>query len=205
MVFDWDGTIADTMGYKRTNFIDLLAPFAPEKRDEIRDFHITNSGLPRRFLIIKTLEHICEQTPNSAEVEALSTNYTLMNLKSSINAKPFVDALEFIQLNSEKFLLFVSSSSDPEELTTVVAKMKMSHYFKEILGSRPGFSKGGEHFEFIQKKYDLDKNNIVFFGDDSKDLELGVNAQIRTILLNRHDQHEKNSNVISTFKDVKFS
>ncbi|NHJ87713.1 MAG: hypothetical protein FK734_19785, partial [Asgard group archaeon] len=41
----------------------------------------------------------------------------------------------------------------------------------QILGYRPGFEKGKDHFDFLKKKFDFTASELVYIGDSLKDCE----------------------------------
>ncbi len=186
IVFDWDGTLANTMEYKRANFVKLMSSFGPSEKD-VENFHREFSGIPRRKLMQKCLESLAGRDLSEAELEQLSDKYTQMNMESSLSASPFADAKMFLEFAKGKFQLFVSSSSDPDELLKVVDNMSLFDCFDEVLGSRPGFGKGREHIAHIKSKYGYEKEDLIFFGDDKKDYELNHAAGVETFLLNRNN------------------
>src|SRR4051812_12869920 len=119
VVFDWDGTLFNSMSYKRSNFVALFEKFSIAT-DDLIHFHVTYSGIPRKELFNRCLEMYTGQKFSEIEYQAISEKYTMMNLESSKTTRPFEDVEPGLKLLSEKGLkLFVSSSSAHDELTNV--------------------------------------------------------------------------------------
>lgn len=197
VVFDWDGTLFNSMEYKRGNFVELFGNYSIPK-DSLIEFHKTYSGIPRKDLFNKCLELFTKKTFSDSEYEIVSAKYTQMNLDSSIVVKPFDDVLSGLQsLKQKELKLFVSSSSAHDELTEVSQNSGLRNLFEEVLGSRPNLNKGPEHINYLCHKFSLNKNEILFVGDDKQDLVLGEKAGVKTIRIHREMIRENEINSIS--------
>jgi phosphoglycolate phosphatase-like HAD superfamily hydrolase len=75
-------------------------------------------------------------------------------------------------------LLFVSTSAAQDEMQPLAELFGVAGFTMELLGSRPGFSKGPEHVAYIQLKYDLLPGHMAMVGDDKNDLVLAHAAGI---------------------------
>ena len=74
-------------------------------------------------------------------------------------------------IQSKGIDIFVSSSTFQPTIIKYFEKRGLKHYFKEILGYRPGFEKGADHFNKIKSSHGLELNQVVFVGDSLKDYE----------------------------------
>lgn len=185
IVFDWDGTLFDSMVYKRSNFIQLFESFGIGA-EGLQDFHRKFSGIAR-----KDLFQLCLRTFNLPELSAddydrLSKTYTQMNLDASRLAKVFPDALNALTvLRQRGFQLYVSSSSAHDELLTVSASTPLRPLLSEVLGSKSDFQKGPAHINYFCEKYSYSKNQLLFVGDDEQDMVLAKAAQVRGVRIHR--------------------
>lgn len=195
IVFDWDGTLFDSMSYKRDNLCATFSTFSGASDELIKVLHARYTGLPRRILF----EHIAVALRGNGlseqEFSALSLDYTERNIKSSHGAKPFPDALYAIPLLQASGLkLYVSSSSNPEELRKVVGKSDLAGSFEGIFGSEQNFNKGKEHLHCIAVNQRVALTGILFVGDDAQDEVLGAQAGVDTIRIIRNNGKEKLTN-----------
>jgi phosphoglycolate phosphatase-like HAD superfamily hydrolase len=169
IIFDWDGTLLNSMPYKRSNFILLMERFGINQEQAL-SYHLECSGIPRKELFTQALKKIVNKEISDKEYDLLSDEYTQLNIREAKHASIFSDALAVIpELHKRKYQLFISSSSAPNELKTVVASLKFDHYFSEVMGSEHLSNKGPEHMKHICRKYQLEKNETLFIGDDEKD------------------------------------
>ena len=188
VIFDWDGTLFNSMEYKRENFTRLFEGHSISHRDLI-DFHQKYSGIPRKELINKCLQHFQLQTLDDGAYQKISAKYTQMNIESSSQAVPFEDVEPGLMALKERGIkLFVSSSSAHDELTLVSKKSGMRPYFEEVLGSQHGLNKGPDHVDYLCQKYHLTKCEILFLGDDEQDLILGEKAGVKTLRIRRKNK-----------------
>jgi len=87
----------------------------------------------------------------------------------------------FQQLLKFNYRIAISSSTTSEIVLEYVERKKISSYVSDLLGYRPGFEKGKDHFAFIMKKYSLEPNNLIFIGDSLKDMERAYNSNVHFI------------------------
>jgi phosphoglycolate phosphatase-like HAD superfamily hydrolase len=67
--------------------------------------------------------------------------------------------------------VFVSSSTFQPTIEEYFKRLGILSLFKAILGYRPGFEKGADHFNHIHKTYNISFDKMVFVGDSLKDYE----------------------------------
>jgi phosphoglycolate phosphatase-like HAD superfamily hydrolase len=187
-IFDWDGTLFDSMKHKRDHFVELFSKWEKDPQ-KLETFHRTYSGIPRKELFKKAFWECTGEELGDTEYQELSDEYTLLNVSKGKNSPLFADVIPFLEKEKEQ-LLFISSSSAPQELESMVSEKGIQSYFKEVLGSRPGFSKGPEHVSLILDRYQLSKEDVFFLGDDQKDLELAAKAGVEAKRIDRETKKE---------------
>ena len=67
--------------------------------------------------------------------------------------------------------VFVSSSTFQPTIEEYFRRKGILDLFKEIIGYRPGFEKGADHFNHINSTHQVQFNDMVFVGDSLKDHE----------------------------------
>lgn len=195
IVFDWDGTLFDSMSYKRDNLCATFSTFSGASDKLIKVLHARYTGLPRRILFEHIAVTLRGNSLSEQEFFALSLDYTERNIESSRSAKPFPDALSAIPLLQALGLkLYVSSSSNPEELQKVVSKSGLAGSFEEIFGSEQSFNKGKEHLHYIAANQRVALTAILFVGDDDQDEVLGAQAGVDTVRIIRNNDQGKPAN-----------
>lgn len=183
IIFDWDGTLFDSMRYKKNNFIELFSRFSND-REKLAALHEKLSGIPRQELFSRIYLEVVGKPLNEQIFQELSAAYTKANLAASKNSSLFPDAYEVIE-SLKKLKLFVSSSSAHDELMEVVTQNQVAAFFAGVFGSKPGFGKGRGHFDHIMKTYKLNKNQAIFVGDDEQDMRLAEDFGIEAVRIIR--------------------
>ena len=191
VLFDWDGTLVNSLDIKIRNAGKLFQQefdLSPQKVEEAYRFH---SGIPRRQLFTAILADMGKPDLEGEEFKNLSREFSKLNTKALSDPTlpeliPPATPLILNSLQEKGCLLFISSSAATEELQQIAASLGLSHYFfasgGEIMGSRPGFNKGVDHVSHVCEKYELSRDELLFVGDDLSDIRLGHEADVMTIV-----------------------
>jgi len=212
-IFDWDGTIFDSMDIKVKNFIETLTKLTGSGindhvfRSRIKFLYEKYSGLPRKILF----ENILREVNIKSELVKYSDfnrNFSRLNKTNLLKAKIFKDAKSFLNLLvKNKRDIFISSSMPQGELIFFTSKKlneDLRQNIKGILGTRDNFSKGNSHFEFIENNTGYKRERFLFIGDDLYDYKMSRDAEVDFILINRTLKKCSISNIleINSFNEL---
>lgn len=184
LVFDWDGTLFDSMKYKRTNIVRIFSGLGAEAAD-VERLHGELSGIPRRELFNVMIRRLFARDMSEAEYEDLSRSYTQLNNTSSEQARLFDDVSPALAVLAGGFLLFVSSSAVPEELLPTVRSQPVFHLFSGVYGSEADFTKGAAHIGRIRSHFGFALLEFLFIGDDVRDMDLAAAAGVDALRIVR--------------------
>ena len=124
------------------------------------------------------MEIIAPSHPHNPEVVK---NFEDMKLELIYEQQPFPDALNVLnQLKDQNYLLGISSGTIESIITTYLENIEFD-IVDDILGFRPGFEKGKDHFDFVLNRHKLQNSQIVFIGDSLHDAKRAKNNQISFI------------------------
>lgn len=215
-VFDWDGTIFDSMTVKRYLFEEAVSQYLmtiqhdhiiPE--EEIVEIYIAHSGQPR-FEIFQIISKKYGLGFTQEDFEKIS-KLLFEKVRRALPSMPiFKDAERFLQaLMARNGLIFISSSVPQPELEFIVRE-KLPHevlsHLQGIFGSLPNFTKGPKHIEKIKAMTNSPSESIIVFGDDLADYTLSKQAEVDCILLDREGKFSKSSFChIPTFDHLQLS
>lgn len=161
LIFDMDGTLVDSMGV----FADMAAKIMMDvyacEFSWARQRYRETSGVPFPF----QLEILYPGNQKNAEANA---QFRHEKLKCYPSLPFFMDTKELKNL-SQELDLAVSSNN---EQTIVSDKLKEHPWFDLILGYRPNFLKGADHFEEIQNHFEVDRKDMFFVGDSLHDAKV---------------------------------
>lgn len=171
LIFDFDGTLADSFT-AAVNIFNTLAPkynlqkINPEKILHLRN--LTSAELIRYLNIpIYKLPKLMYQ----AKKEMRSQLHNLPPL--------FASAI-FEELQKKGVMLGILSSNSKENIESWLAQNNMHHFFKFIhtnsnyLGKSPILSK-------ILEKYKIKRQSVFYIGDETRDIEAAKKNQIKSI------------------------
>jgi len=203
LVFDWDGTLFDSMQYKHKNTFLALQEFNWANEEEIFKIHSETTGLPRKILFNSIAISLRGEPFTDKEYSKVSNLYTSLNIASAKQAKVFPEVIEFLLKITKKIPVYVSSSADVNEVNFAADFHNVKSYFIELLGSTPGFSKGKEHLNYIGSKEKVNSKQLIFVGDDIHDVKLGNEANVFTLRIMRKISNKKeNYPVLNQLKEL---
>lgn len=212
-IFDWDGTIIDSMDIKIRNFIETLSKLNDFKINDyefisrVKSLYEKYSGLPRETLFENILRE-ANIKGNIIKYSNFNRDFSRLNKTNLLKAKIFKDAKSFLNLLiKNKKNIFISSSMPQEELLFFTSKklnIDLRQNIKGILGTKNNFSKGNSHFEFIENNTGYKRERFLFIGDDLYDYKLSMNTEVDFILINRKLKKFSISNIfeINSFNEL---
>ena len=169
-VFDFDGTIVDTMSNLTKTAVEVITKYYPVSDKEARQGFINTSGIP----FFQQIELLFPDDPRNKEA---SEEYEREKLKGFFEEPVFPDTQEIFSYLKEKNYLIALSSSNFQEVVDKYLKIK-GIKVDLALGAKEDFYKGEGHFNFIKDKYNLRKEEMVFVGDSLKDGERAISCGI---------------------------
>lgn len=192
-VFDWDGTILDSMELKSVNFgqafCSIQAGFQEQGlADSVAGHYLRLSGHPRKRIFLQIMAILGKEAePDS--FERFNDAFERLNKASLIHARIFPDALALLEeLIKRGRRIFISSSVPPQELADLVDATLPAPAragITAILGSRDGHTKGQGHLRTIMQETGAPQDKLLVFGDDPADHELTSEAGVDCILVDR--------------------
>lgn len=201
-VFDWDGTILDTIEKKAENFAEAFCQTLPncdkvDLRKKVKDSFHQLSGHPRKQIFYEMIA-ICGNQENTNFYSNFNDMFQCLNKNLSLSAQIFPDALDLLEeLIKEKYIIFISSSVPQQELSYLVKAilpMPIYTYISGVFGSEDCHTKGRAHLNTIMQMSGVSTDDMIVFGDDLADHELSTEAGVDCILVDRFG--------LKDFKDI---
>jgi phosphoglycolate phosphatase-like HAD superfamily hydrolase len=165
VIFDFDGTLADSMPFLESIGVLVMMGFHGVSKDEATSRYKMTTGLPYEHQIKLNFP---EHDQNEAAIE----EFERMKVERIYDQKLFPDTQDVLsEVRRRGFAVFVSSSTFEPTITEYFRRLGLLDSFEGILGYRPGFEKGADHFKHFAKEYGIPLEDIVFVGDSIKDYE----------------------------------
>jgi len=174
VMFDFDGTLVDTM----SGFADIASDVMHRRYGHdlatARHDYLRTSGLPFR----QQLELIFPGDPRNddaaSEFEATK--------QEGFFAERFDDDVKAAVAGLQrKGLRCIVSSNNFQELVDRFVARETDVRFDLVLGARPNFYKGADHFRHVREVLGLAEDELVFVGDSLKDGQKASATRVRFI------------------------
>ncbi|MHA2369085.1 MAG: HAD family hydrolase [Candidatus Hodarchaeales archaeon] len=175
MVFDFDGTIADTMPVLERIAVELLQKNYGIGKEFARLGYINTTGLP----FCQQVELLYPKNPLNQSVIDI---FEKKKLESIFEQPLFEDTIDILDnLRERGYITAISSSTIQSTIEEYCKREGIAEGLDLILGFAPGFEKGKAHFTRTCEVFDLKPSNILFVGDSLKDAERALESQVAFI------------------------
>jgi phosphoglycolate phosphatase-like HAD superfamily hydrolase len=204
-IFDWDGTLFNSMKVKKENFVEaFIENFnitflnKSEVSTKILRMYEEFSGLPRETIYLKMLKNF-KISKDSDKFNNFNEIFTNKNKEKLLNSNIFSDAIKALEkLVDKKKYIFISSSVPQDELTFFVKQKLEKNILANIsgvLGSDGNFCKGEAHIAYISNKLKIGKAQMLFISDDISDYKIYKNNGVDCVLVNRKNKVYMDKNI----------
>jgi len=169
-VFDFDGTLVDSMGAFADIAADVMETHYRMPFDHARRRYLQTSGIP----FFQQLDVIFPDGPNNS---TLADEFEQRKLDGFFAEPYFPDVIETLEyLRTRQIATVVSSNNFQYNVDEFVAHNPAP--FDHVLGFKEGFAKGRDHFCYLMKAESIDSGDIVFVGDSLKDGERALDSGV---------------------------
>ncbi len=178
VIFDFDGTIADTMPFLSALAVNLITTNYEISEEEARGRYRETTGIDFRT----QMERIFPNHPRNREVVAA---FEARKLDGILDHPVFSEVVPTLMLfKSRHVARFICSSSTEEIVADYASKTNIADLIDGCFGYRPGLSKG-QQIELILRQHRLDPDEVLFVSDSLMDYEFVRDKGIRFIGIRR--------------------
>ena len=174
VIFDFDGTLVDTM----SGFADIAADVMHRRhgldRAHARAEYLRTSGLPFR----QQLELIA---PGDLRNDEAAEEFEATKQEGFFSERFDEDVKAALRGLRDRGLRVVVSSNNFQELVDRFVAREEDVQFDLVLGARPDFFKGTDHFKHVRDVLGLRDEEMIFVGDSLKDGEKALDSHIRFV------------------------
>tara|TARA_B100001175_G_C19505874_1_gene640835 strand:- start:2467 stop:3087 length:621 start_codon:yes stop_codon:yes gene_type:complete len=199
LIFDFDGVICDSVNIKTQAFIELYKNYGSKIQDQVREYHLLNSGISRfeKFKYFQSV--LLEQKFVEKDINILAKKFSNLVKEKVINSPYINGALEFLTKNSSK-RQFVCTGTPQLEIVEIAKKRGIINLFENLYGSPKSKI---EIIHDILRQTNVEKNNCVFFGDAMTDYNASFKCNIPFIgIRNSETNFPKGTVIIENFNEI---
>jgi phosphatidylglycerophosphate synthase/phosphoglycolate phosphatase-like HAD superfamily hydrolase len=178
VIFDFDGTIADTMPFLSGLAVNLITANYSIPDEQARRRYLETTGMD----FSSQVEVMFPQHPRNPEVVATME----AGKRQAILGHPLFDevvpTLSFFKERNVK--RFICSSTQEAIVQQYAAKTGIDGLLDGCFGYRPGFTKDHQ-IEFVLRQHGLDPSEVIFVGDSPMDCEFVRDKDVQFVAICR--------------------
>ena len=122
VIFDFDGTICDSLKIKEEIFGELYLSYGEKIKKKVMEFHRENLGISRETKFIHFQKNIVREDYSRKTITKLSNKFSNLVKQKVIDAGFISGALRFLEKNFNILDLHLSSATPHEELIEILIK-----------------------------------------------------------------------------------
>lgn len=165
VIFDFDGTLADSMPFLESIGVEMMMTYFGVSKEDATTRYRSTTGLPYE-------QQVKMNFPDHPKNEDAIGAFEKLKIDRIFEQQLFEDTEDSVgKLNQMGIDVFVSSSTFQTTIEEYFRRLGILSLFKGILGYRPGFEKGADHFNHIHSEYNIQFDEMLFVGDSLKDYE----------------------------------
>ena len=195
--FDFDGVIAESVNAKTEAFKEMYLPYGVEVANKVLDHHLKHGGVSRfeKFKIYH--KDFLNKEISNQDVDELAKEFSNLVLDKVINAEEVEGANYFIEKYASKLNFWIITGTPTDEIKIITNKRGITSHFIGIYGS----PENKKHWtEYIIKKHDLVREEILFLGDATTDYDAAVHSNIHFGLR----EVEENKELFKNYNGLRF-
>lgn len=195
--WDFDGVLMDSNSVRDLGFQRVLSKFPKDQVDQLLKFHQANGGLSRYVKFRYFFEEVRGEMIEDEDVLVWAERFSAIMKELLVQPNLLIfETIKFVKENQGKYIMYITSGSDQDELRYICRTLKIDHLFKSIHGS-PKPKK--ELVRELIKREGYKLIDCVLIGDSYNDWEAAKDNGIEFIGYNNKDLLQHSVNYIDNF------
>ena len=178
VIFDFDGTLADTMTFLTELAVGLISKNYNLQEDEAKSKYLATTGID----FAGQLDIIFPSHPKNTEV---ADTFEKRKREEVYDYPVFPEVIPTLDFLRDKGIKTFICSSTKQEIISRYCKLNdIDGLLDDNFGFKPDFRKG-DQIDFVLKSYDLNPANVLFVGDSLKDADFAGEKNVGFMGLTR--------------------
>tara|TARA_Y100000310_G_scaffold342034_1_gene443432 strand:- start:3765 stop:4445 length:681 start_codon:yes stop_codon:yes gene_type:complete len=200
IIFDFDGVLVDSNHIKRDAYFKIFSEVSGSKRS-IEEAIIENPKKTRYGIIEAILRKLKQRgvvdfSDLESEKERYAQKYAQKTEEETIKTKEISGAEEALKTLSQKYPLFILTSTIQKGIDKIVEDRRLIKYFRGIYGASSSDYDKSRILERIAKEHDFNPEKSVFVGDGKADYECAKYHNMRFVaILNETNDFEQREDI----------
>jgi len=196
--FDFDGVIAESVSAKTDAFEEMYLPYGEDIAAKVVEYHKLHGGVSRYEKFKYFHKEFLNELINQKKVDELAFQFSNIVLDKVINSDEVLGASHFIEKYHTKSQFWVITGTPTTEIELIVEKRKLTSFFIGLHGS----PKNKRYWtENLIKKHNLKRDEIIFLGDATTDMDAANFSKIHFALR----ENEENKEIFKDYKGIRFN
>lgn len=196
--FDFDGVIAESVSAKTDAFEEMYLPYGKDISDKVVAYHKLHGGVSRYEKFKYFHKEFLNELINQEKVNELAIEFSNIVLNKVINSDEVSGANYFLKKYCNTFQFWIITGTPTSEIKLIAKKRKLSNFFVGLHGS----PKSKRYWtENLIKKHNLKRDEIIFLGDATTDMDAADFSKIHFALR----ENKENIKIFKDFKGIRFN
>ena len=196
--FDFDGVIAESVSAKTDAFEEMYLPYGKDIASKVVDYHKLHGGVSRYEKFKYFHKEFLNKVINQEKVDELATQFSNIVLDKVINSDEVLGANYFIEKYHTKLQFWVITGTPTTEIELIAEKRKLTSFFIGLHGSPNNKRYWTEN---LIKKYNLKRDEIIFLGDATTDMDAADFSKTHFALR----ENDENKEIFKDYKGLRFN
>ena len=196
--FDFDGVIAESVSAKTDAFEEMYLPYGKDIAAKVVEYHKLHGGVSRYEKFKYFHKEFLNEVINQEKINELAIQFSNIVLDKVINSDEVIGANYFIEKYHKKFKFWIITGTPTTEMELIAEKRKLRTFFIGLHGSPNNKRYWTEN---LIKKYNLQRDEIIFLGDATTDMDAANFSKIHFALR----ENDENKEIFKDYKGHRFN
>lgn len=196
--FDFDGVIAESVSAKTDAFEEMYLQYGNDIAAKVVEYHKLHGGISRYEKFKYFHKEFLNEVIDQEKVNELAIQFSNIVLDKVINSDEVLGASYFIEKYHTKFQFWIITGTPTREIELIAEKRKLTNFFIGLHGSPNNKRYWTEN---LIKKHNLKRDEIIFLGDATTDMDAANFSKIHFVLR----ENEENKEIFKDYKGHRFN